>query len=189
MKKHTGVLTLAGFLLLGECFMPKVITTPTLTAQDLAHDNFHTVQEGRLYRSGQIPRARIAAYLQEYGIKTIINLRGKAENAMCCWGEKGAAKSCAASVIHIPMRAGKMSTPQEINELLAAFDKAQEPLLIHCSQGINRTGEACALWLLEKCGATNAQALEMFDAKYGYNRVSRPEKYQLIESWQTSSKE
>ena len=188
MKKYTGIFALAGFLLLGACFMPKEINAATLTAQDLAHDNFHTVQEGRLYRSGQIPRARIAAYLQEYGIKTIINLRSPAENAVCCWGEKGAAKSCHASVVHVPMSAGKMSTPQEINELLAAFDKAQEPLLIHCSQGINRTGEACALWLLEKCGATNAQALEMFDAKYGYNKKSRPEKYQLIESWQTSFK-
>lgn len=85
--------------------------------------------------------------------------------------------------MYVPMSATKTSTNEEITALFAAFDQAQEPLLIHCSQGINRTGEACALWLLYKGGATKEEALTMFDKKYGYDYVSRPEKYEFIKGY------
>ena len=39
--------------------------------------NFHTVVPGELYRSAQPTAAMIAEYQQNYGIKTIVNLRGE----------------------------------------------------------------------------------------------------------------
>lgn len=184
MKKSVKVsLSIFAFVVIGGLVMQSNAYVETVTEQDLKKDNFHVVQEGRLYRSGQIPAARLPAYLKKFGIKTIINLRSPAENMVCCRGEKVAAEYAGATVVYAPMSAGRMSTQEEVAQLLATFDKAVEPLLIHCSQGINRTGEACALWLLVRAGATKAQALTQFDATYGYVVADRPEKRQLIENW------
>ncbi len=154
-----------------------------LTQKDFEYDNFHIALEGRLYRSGQIPAERLAAYLTKFNIKTIINLRGWAERTVCCRGEEEAAASVGATVLYAPMSASRASTKEEIDTLLKHFDAATEPLLIHCSQGINRTGEACALWFLYKNGAPNEEALKQFDAKFGYVFEKRPEKYETIKAW------
>lgn len=156
----------------------------TLTADDFKYDNFHTVHEGRLYRSAQIPAARLSAYIEKFNIKTVINLRSAAERFVCCRGEEEAAAKSGANVVYAPLSASRASTKEELQRLLAIFDKEQEPFLIHCSQGINRTGEACALWLLDKAEASNEKALLQFDKKFGYVFSSRPEKYLLILVWQ-----
>jgi protein tyrosine/serine phosphatase len=184
MKKSIAIaLGLLGLVLMGGFVMKSDAYVQDVTEKDFKSDNFHTVREGRLYRSGQIPAARLPAYLKKFGIKTIINLRSAAENMVCCRGEEAAAKVAGATVAYAPMSAGRMSTNHEVAQLLATFDKATEPLLIHCSQGINRTGEACALWLLVRSQASKAEALTQFDAKYGYVLADRPEKRQLIENW------
>ena len=185
MKKRSCILLVASFLLFGASFMYTEKTiVHDLTQQDLIKDNFHTVQEGKLYRSAQIPSNRLGAYLKQYNIKTIINLRSPVERTLFCRKEEDVAHQATTQVIYVPMSAGRASTDEEIKNLLTAFKQAQEPLLIHCSQGINRTGEACALWLIEECGAPVEEALKQFDTQYGYNKTKRPEKYKLIAGWQ-----
>lgn len=164
--------------------MSRTIDAQELTEKDFACDNFHTAIEGQLYRSGQIPAARLTAYLKKFGIKTIINLRSKAERIVCCRGEEDAAKAAGTTVHYVPMSAGRASTRAEVLELLKIFDATKEPVLIHCSQGINRTGEACALWCLEKMHMTNDEALKQFDSKFGYILKDRPEKFLFIKAWQ-----
>lgn len=171
-------------VLIGGCLMSRTIDAHDLSNQDFSYDNFHTVVDGRLYRSGQIPTRRLGAYIKKFGIKTIINLRSKAERLVCCNGEESTALKAGATMCYIPMSAGRASTSKEIIALLEIFDTAKEPLLIHCSQGINRTGEACALWCLEKNNMTNEDALKQFDSKFGYVFKSRPEKYLFIKAWQ-----
>lgn len=163
--------------------MQQEVDANQLTTEDFVYDNFHTVIEGKLYRSGQIPPARLTAYLQKFNIKTIINLRSWAERVACSRGEEEAAAKADAKVLYAPMSAGRASTTEEHAELFKQFDAATEPILIHCSQGINRTGEACALYLIKKNGAPNEEALKQFDAKYGYKKESRPEKYEMIRLW------
>lgn len=164
--------------------MSRTIDAHDLSDKDFVYDNFHTVVDGRLYRSGQIPTERLGAYIKKFGIKTIINLRSRAERLICCNGEESTASREGAKVYYAPMSASRSSSITEITTLLEIFDTAQEPLLIHCSQGINRTGEACALWCLEKNHKTNEEALKQFDKKFGYIFKSRPEKFLFIKAWQ-----
>lgn len=172
-------------LLIGRCFMHnEALDALHLTPKDFEVDNFHIALESRLYRSGQIPAARLGAYLTKFNIKTIINLRGWAERTVLGRGEEEAAAQADAKVLYAPMAAHRASTKEEIAGLLKQFDMATEPVLIHCSQGINRTGEACALFLIHKHGATNEEALKQFDAKFGYVFEKRPEKYESIKKWE-----
>ena len=39
-------------------------------------DNFYPIEEGKMYRSAQLTKEGFLDYIQRYGLKTIINLRG-----------------------------------------------------------------------------------------------------------------
>lgn len=184
LNKRFFFIFIACALLSGGCFSSKNNEVIVLNDQDFTQDNFHVVREEKLYRSGQIPAARLTAYLKKFNIKTIINLRNAAEKIVCCRGEEAAAQRANCKVLYAPMSAGSASTREEILELLAQFDNAESPILIHCSQGINRTGEACALWLMDKEQVSNDEALKQFAPEFGYVYKKRPEKYLFIKAWQ-----
>ena len=164
--------------------MPRMLDAYELNQITMQEDNFHTVLPGCLYRSGQIPAARLGLYIKNFGIKSIINLRSQADCLIHCPREQLIAQANGANVLYAPLRAGSASTKTELLVLLQQFDLVQVPVLIHCSQGINRTGEACALWLLEKEAVSKKEALQQFDAKFGYTFATRSEKYLLVKAWQ-----
>ena len=49
---------------------------PFLPACALGY-NFHEVDAGRFYRSAQLPPTILDEVIQDYGIRTVINLRGR----------------------------------------------------------------------------------------------------------------
>src|ERR1700689_726183 len=56
-------------LILGVIFLPEICRV-TLGS------NFHTVVEGRCYRAAQPSGSSLESYIRQYGIQTVINLRG-----------------------------------------------------------------------------------------------------------------
>lgn len=71
--------------------------------------NFHEVEPGQLYRSGQLNADQIRDYAKLYGIRAIVNLRGKNEKAK--WYRDETAVSEALGVTHIDF---KMSATREL---------------------------------------------------------------------------
>lgn len=71
--------------------------------------NFHPVVAGQLYRSAQPGPADIARYQKDYGIKTIVNLRG--ENTGSPWYDAEIAEAGKLSIAHINFR---MSARREL---------------------------------------------------------------------------
>jgi hypothetical protein len=55
--------------------VPVVLTAGWARYLDLS-DNFHAVEDGAVYRSGQLSGAELSSCIRENGILTIINLRG-----------------------------------------------------------------------------------------------------------------
>ena len=51
---------------------------------------------------------------------------------------------------NISMTAKKLTDKDKLLYLLHLYDNAPQPILIHCKAGIDRTGEAAAIWKLEK---------------------------------------
>ena len=97
-----------------------------------AGGNFHTVSENRLYRCSQPDYSRLQSLAREYGIRTVVNLRG------CCdptpW-YRNEARSCQEMDINLEdlaFSATRLPSTKAIRELLDILDNAQEPLLIHC---------------------------------------------------------
>lgn len=132
--------------------------------------NFRVVEDGVLYRSGQMTPAGFERVCKEYGIRTVIKLREPKDD------EDGAVDDaqqvfCEANGIEfitIPPQAWEEENgvvPMEANlrafeQLLEDGEKSPRPILIHCFAGIHRTGAHVAVYRMKYDGWSNAEAVE-----------------------------
>ena len=127
--------------------------------------NFRVVEEGILYRSGQLNLTGLKRVIHDYGIKTVVSLRdGDKTNDI--EEAKYLAEKTDVRFVRIPPRAwwaSDGSVPAEIG--LADFRKVMAdpenyPVLIHCFAGIHRTGAYCAVRRMDYDGWSNHDAME-----------------------------
>jgi uncharacterized protein (TIGR01244 family) len=114
---------------------------------EIATGNFHEVIKGEFYRAAQPNGRDIERYAAQYGIKTIINLRGGNEGDV--WYDEEIAASKKAGITHIDFRmkaARELSNEQAI-ALIDLMKQAEKPLLVHCKSGADRSGLAAAFYL------------------------------------------
>lgn len=151
----------------------------------LAGCNLHEVDPGALFRSAQLSGVEFEQLIKEKGIKTVINLRGvSTEN----WWKEEAAVMEKYGVVHvnIGMSAGRIPHRDDLIALLDTFKTAPRPILIHCMAGVDRTGEAAALYQMIYMGKSKTEALEMLTPKYGHFEIFKPAKiYFIKEVWQS----
>jgi len=97
--------------------------------------NFREVIPNEFYRSGQLKKGDIAEMSNNYGIKTILNLRG--ENTGSAWYDNEVADAKASNVKHInfKMSSKRELTSDQIKELITIMRDAPKPLLVHCEGG------------------------------------------------------
>jgi protein tyrosine/serine phosphatase len=129
--------------------------------------NFHPVLAGELYRSAQPTPERIAAYKSDYGIATIINLRGA--NPSRSWYRDEVAASRRLGIKHLDFRmsARHVLAQEKAAELISIMKTAQKPILIHCQAGADRTGLAAAIYLAAT-GHEEADAEAQLSWKFGH---------------------
>ncbi len=145
---------------------------------------FHTVSPGKCYRSAQLHHSVLEKYIKKYGIKTVINLRGKSkkkwwlqENAVC--------QKCNVKYINIPMSGHTIPSKENLISLLDTFQKAPQPILIHCKAGRDRTGEAAAIWLMDQKNISKQKARKQLSFyKFLHSSYLYPAKDFFIKIWQ-----
>jgi uncharacterized protein (TIGR01244 family) len=124
--------------------------------------HFRTVVAGRLYRAGQPTAADVRTAVNQYGVKTIINLRLEAERQNGDWYAEEVRATAEAGAVHIdvPLACSTPPSPAQVERLLAIFeDPARQPVLIHCEFGSVRSAAVEGLYRIEEMGESNAQAL------------------------------
>jgi len=130
--------------------------------------NFHLVEPGRLYRSGQLTPATFARILREYRIGAVFSLRDTRD-------EKGSAVDqweedlCRAAGVEYYRQPPADWTPvdgaipgdKNVAEFLSVLRHPQTrfPVLVHCFAGIHRTGVHCAVYRIEFDGWTATEAM------------------------------
>ncbi|HEY7307770.1 MAG TPA: tyrosine-protein phosphatase [Gemmataceae bacterium] len=161
---------------LGIQIVLALIAAPIVLAihQQAQTRNFRVVQPGVLYRSGQLTNEGLKRIINDYRIKTVINLRDGqtradvAEEEFCKseeiqfvrilpsqWGDVGGS---------VPVEAGV----RKFREIMS--DPKNYPVLVHCFAGIHRTGAYCALYRMEFEHWTNARAIAEMKA-CGYTNL------------------
>ena len=140
--------------------------------------NFHEVDPGKFYRSGQMSGDEIAEVIEEYGIKTVINLRGTSNSDW--WKDEHEAVINGGAVHHnIRMKADRLPHKEDLRKLIEVYRTAERPILVHCKHGADRAGEATTMYLMEYMGYSKKAAIkEGLSRKYWhYPEVVPSKKY------------
>ncbi len=114
----------------------------------LATGYFREVVPHRIYRSGQPSPERLRAWIDRYGLKTVVNLRGP--KAPLVAENTAVAQSMGVETICIQISARKLIPSQELTRLIEVLETAPGPILLHCNHGVDRVGTASAIaaWLI-----------------------------------------
>lgn len=176
------VLASAALLTVSAC------ETPDIPTFDGLPFNYHTVEAGKLYRSGQPGGDQLAVAVARDGIKTVVNLRG--ENTGKGWYDEEEAACGALGVKLVNIRTGSRALfpPEALRLLVETFETAEYPLLMHCDTGSDRTGAAGAIYLIMQ-GVDRGKAMEQLSPVYFHYQSLRPcmsvmaEIFQLDDAW------
>lgn len=140
-----------------------------LFATNLAvHHNFHTVSSGLIYRSAQMNAEAIDTTVREHGIKSILNLRGPANNQEWYSAETNAAQQLGVRHYDFALSATREVSNEQMDQILATIRDAPKPLLIHCKSGSDRTGLVSALYLYSIEAKSAQAASRQLNILYGH---------------------
>jgi uncharacterized protein (TIGR01244 family) len=156
--------------------------------------NFNEVVAGELYRSGQPSASQIARYQKDYGIKTIVNLRG--ENTGSPWYDAEVAQARLLGIAHVdfPMSAKRELTQAQAADLVAILAQANKPILVHCQAGSDRSGLASALYVAAVDKLGEAAAERQISIRYGHislplsSAYAMDRTFEALEPWLGFSK-
>lgn len=140
----------------------------------LVGQNFHAVVPGELYRSAQLSPSALRARVEREGIRTVVNLRG--ENKGQTWYDDEVRECAALGVRHIDVRISARELPpkDQAELLLAALHDAPRPILVHCKNGADRSGLACAAYLIAERGEPADRAVSaQLNLWYGHMPVGK----------------
>jgi protein tyrosine/serine phosphatase len=164
-----------------------LLASAGFSQQTARHDqlpNFHEVNS-KLYRGAQ-PKAGGVQQLAGLGIKTIVNLRGPGEGV-----RKEEAEAQAAGLRYFSVPFERMGRPDddEMKQVLSIIDTPEnQPVFVHCQQGVDRTGTVIAIYRITHDGWTSEQAKAEAN-RYGMHPWERGMKDYIRDYYQRLLKE
>ena len=109
--------------------------------------NFHIVEEGRFYRSGQMSAEALRETIEEYDIQTVIRLRGAHGPSFPLTYQP--VVEMGIDFVSLPLKAHRYPTKRELLALWEVFQSVDYPILVHCRAGADRTSMASAIYVLQ----------------------------------------
>lgn len=149
-------------------------------------DNLHEVIPGRAYRSGQLGPDRLVGLIEQLGLRSVVNLRGTKPHETWYVDEQRVLAASGVTLHSLRMAANRLPSRQTVRQLVDILDAVEEPFLIHCGAGTDRSGIASALLLLLEGGSLE-DARRQFGLRHGYLSALSPSDLQdwlsLYEGW------
>ena len=172
-KKHYKIISIA--LLINLCLIfliYKVWQTKT-------YYHFKPVVAHQVYRSGTLSATGLKLVYQRTHFKTDIIVRSQKEITKNedSWftREKAFCQRHHIKLVIIPLPQDIVPSKKEVSKLLAlTTNKKDQPVLIHCAQGVIRTGMMVAAYRVKVLHENKAEVLATLPM-FGHNMTKHPE--------------
>jgi protein tyrosine phosphatase (PTP) superfamily phosphohydrolase (DUF442 family) len=142
--------------------------------------NFHAVVPGRIYRCAQPTEAAVKEAVAQYGIRTIVNLRGSSDTFPWYLEESRATHDCNISQEDVCFSAGRLPATSEVRRFIEVLDHSEYPILMHCRRGADRTGIAAVIAVLLTTETSLADARSQLGLRFGHLALGRPGQLDLM---------
>ena len=106
--------------------------------------NRFEVVAGQVYRSAQPTPDALKRWTKRYGLRTVVNLRGKSDSDFY-QPQRAAAQAAGVRMIDVRFTASRQPTTPWLRRFIDALKTAERPILLHCRDGIDRAGVASVL--------------------------------------------
>lgn len=124
------------------------------------HDGFPLRRFDRVdrdvYRSGQPTAAELRQLVARYGIRTVLKLNHGAD-----------AVPPGVTLLHRPLSALRVPEAAALSALLDDLERAEKPVLIHCTHGEDRTGLVVALYRMRRGSSVDVAFTDM--VRHGFH--------------------
>jgi protein tyrosine/serine phosphatase len=130
--------------------------------------NVHVVVEKQFYRSAQLDKATLERVIQEYGIKSILNLLGTSHEKSWYADEIAVSRQLGVEHHDYGISASEFVNANKIDEILKILRGAPKPILVHCKNGADRSGLVSAIYLAEIQGVAVDEAIGQLSLYYGH---------------------
>ncbi len=134
--------------------------------------NWGTVVPGRLYRSNHPTPWQLRLAARRHGLRTVINLRGERPGCGSDLLGREAADWLGLTHVDAPFESRGAPHKDRVLRLAGIFQGMEEPALLHCKSGADRTGLAAGIWLLLQ-GRPVEDALAQLSLRYGHIRQGK----------------
>ncbi len=131
-------------------------------------DNFYEVIPGKYYRSGRMKAESLENKIQQYHIKTIINLEGRRPGKESYEREVSIGKKYGIRHYFIRLSSKRELTRQQLLKLINIIEHAKTPVLIKCYYGVNRTGLVSVIVRILKKGEPLKVARKELSFQHGH---------------------
>lgn len=163
------LLTFIGFITVSGCQAEEQKgTRPAKWAQKIEKNNLANLYQVTpfFYRCAQ-PDEKGMKTAEAMGIKTVINLRHNHT-------DNDEAEGTKLNLVHIPINTWHMKDKYVIKFLKVVTDTDQQPVLLHCQHGSDRTGTMVAMYRICVQNWSKDDAIkEMKKGGYGYHKIWR----------------
>ncbi len=143
--------------------------------------HFEEVLKGEMYRSGLLGRWALERLQSRYHFKTIVNLllqyeldrdgRWEMEQDFC--------RKHGIELINLQLRPEEVPTEEMIEAFKGiVLEKKNGPFLVHCKQGVMRTGTMMMIYLRHRTGEENKVILNQLNW-FGHN-MKKPQKKDIV---------
>jgi protein tyrosine phosphatase (PTP) superfamily phosphohydrolase (DUF442 family) len=146
--------------------------------------NFHVVDPGKFYRGAQPTPDEIRRYQKEFGLKTIINLRGEQKGEWWYDAEKTAVDQLGIRLENIGFSTEHMQAKEDWLKYLDILRTAEKPVFVHCRSGADRTSEASAIYQIEFMQLPKEEALKSLTFQFLHIAGMWPAKTFFVQNFQ-----